>query len=211
MRDAIAGGGLERFRSEFAGVVGEKAAPDARPAAEPVGMHALRSGQLAVGVAPPFGHCDAETLNRLVGEAGNGGAAGLRAAPGRALLVIGLSPGAASAFASRAEVLGFIVDPADPRRRVIACAGAPICASGEIPARALAPMVARAVRASDTPGPVHVSGCSKGCAHPSHAPVAIVGRGRACDIHLNGRLVGSAPVDALPEQLGRLLSNGTGR
>jgi precorrin-3B synthase len=211
MRDVIAGAGPEQCRAELAGIVEPAAAPDARPAAEPVGMHRLRSGQFAVGVAPPFGHSDAETLHRLIGEAANGGAAGLRAAPGRALLVIGLSPGAASAFASRAEALGFIVDPTDPRRRVIACAGAPICASGEIPARALAPIVAQAVCASDAPGPVHVSGCAKGCAHPSPAPVTIVGRDRACDIHLNGSLVASAPVDALPEQLGRLLSNGTRR
>jgi precorrin-3B synthase len=208
MRDAIASAGVERFRSELLDVIKSATAPDARPAAEPVGMHRLRSGQLAVGVAPPFGHSDADALHQLIGEAGNGGAAGLRTAPGRALLAIGLSPGAASAFVSRAQALGFIVDPADPRRRVIACAGAPICASGEIPARALAPIVAQAVRASDASGPIHVSGCAKGCAHPSPAPVTIVGRDRACDIHLNGRLVGSATVDALPEQLGRLLSNG---
>jgi precorrin-3B synthase len=211
MSDAIASIGPGRCRAELSGIAEPAATPGERLAAEPVGMHRLRSGQVAVGVAPPFGHSDAETLSRLVGEAASGGAAGLRTAPGRALLVIGLSPGAASAFASRAEALGFIVDPADSRRRVIACAGAPICASGEIPARALAPIVARAVRASDAPGPIHVSGCAKGCAHPSLAPVTIVGRDRACDIHLNGTLVASAPVDALPEQLGRVLSNGTKR
>ena len=211
MRDAIEGAGPERCRAELSGIVERTAAPGPRPAAEPVGMHRLRSGQLVVGVAPPFGHSGAETLHRLFGEAASGGAAGLRTAPGRALLVIGLSPDAASVFASRAEALGFIVDPADPRRRVVACAGAPICASGEIPARALAPIVAQAVRASGAPGPIHVSGCAKGCAHPSPAPVTIVGRNRACDIHLNGSLVASAPVDALPEQLGRVLSNGTGR
>jgi precorrin-3B synthase len=222
MRDAIASAGPERCRSELAGILEQAVAPDVRPAAEPVGMHRLQSGQIAVGVAPPFGHSDAETLNRLIGEAGHSGAGGLRTAPGRALLAIGLSPGASSAFVSRADALGFIVDPADPRRRVIACAGAPICASGEIPARALAPVVALAVRAhsasktrvyalTDAPGLVHVSGCAKGCAHPSPAPVTIVGRDRACDIHLNGKLVASAPVDALPEQLDRLLSNGTWR
>lgn len=209
MRDAIASTGPERCRSELSGIVEPAAAPDARPVADPVGMHRLRSGQFAVGLAPPFGHSDVETLHRLIGAAANGGAAGLRTAPGRALLVVGLSPHGASAFASRAEALGFIVDPADPRRRVIACAGAPICSSGEIPARALAPVVAQAVRASDAPGPVHVSGCAKGCAHPSPAPVTIIGRDRACDIHLDGNLVGSVPVAALPELLGRLLANGS--
>ena len=37
--------------------------------------------------------------------------------------------------------------PRDPRRQVVACAGAPICASGQIAARAMAPAVADAARA----------------------------------------------------------------
>ena len=56
------------------------------------------------------------------------GAAGVRPAPGRALLLMGLSSAAAATVAAEAKALGFIVDPADPRRRIVACAGAPICA-----------------------------------------------------------------------------------
>ena len=76
------------------------------------------------------------------------GASGVRPAPGRALLVMGLSSAAAATSLPQAEALGFIVDPADPRRRIVACAGAPICASGEIPARALAPLLTRRRRKS---------------------------------------------------------------
>ena len=46
---------------------------------------------------------------------------------------------AASSFAAAAEALGFIVRADDPRRHVVACAGAPICASAHIAARAIAP------------------------------------------------------------------------
>jgi precorrin-3B synthase len=210
MRDALESIGAARFASALAGILEQASAPAARPSAEPVGIHPLRSGEV-VGIAPPFGHSDAETLSHLIGEAERAGAQGLRTAPGRALLFVGLQRGAASRFAARAVSLGFIANSADPRRRVIACAGAPICASGEIPARGLVPVVAQAVRAANVAGPIHVSGCAKGCAHPAPTPLAIIGRAGACDIHLNGKLVSSAKADALAAELARLLPHGASR
>ncbi|MBX9844470.1 MAG: precorrin-3B synthase [Xanthobacteraceae bacterium] len=204
MRNAVEDAGAARFISAMAGILEPASTPAARPAADPVGVHALRSGAV-VGVALPFGHSGAENLSRLIGEVECAGAAGVRTAPGRALLFVNLRPAAADAFAARAATLGFIADPADPRRKVIACAGAPICASGQIPARALAPAVAQAVRAANVVGPVHVSGCAKGCAHQVPVPLAIFGRAGACDIHWNGKLVSSVNADALAVQLERLL------
>jgi precorrin-3B synthase len=211
MRAAVERAGAARFASGLAGILEQSSSPAARPAAEPVGVHPLRSGRLALGIALAFGHSDAESLKRLIGEAESAGATGLRTAPGRALLFIGMPPGTAHGFAARATSLGFIADPADPRRRVIACAGAPICASGQIPARALAPVVAQAVRAANVAGPIHVSGCAKGCAHAAPTPLTIVGRAGSCDIHLYGKLAGSASVDALSGELERLLPNGAAR
>jgi precorrin-3B synthase len=204
MRNAVESAGAARFASALAGILEQAAAPTGRPAAEPVGIHVLRSGGVT-GVALPFGHSDADTLSRLIGEAERARAKGLRTAPGRALLFVGLPQGAAHGFAAHAASLGFIADPADPRRRVVACAGAPICASGEIPARALAPVVSQAVRAANVTGPIHVSGCAKGCAHPAPAPLTIIGRAGACDIHMNGKLVSSAKADALASALEPLL------
>jgi precorrin-3B synthase len=230
MRNAVETAGAESFASALAGILeqGDRNSCDsggrlpppergrvgvgvhlpsafaARPAAEPVSVHAVRSGEV-VGIALPFGHSDSKTLSLLIAEAGQAGTQGLRTAPGRALLFVGLPQGAASGLGARAASLGFIADPADPRRRVIACAGAPICASGEIPARALAPVVAQAVRAANVAGPVHVSGCAKGCAHQSPTPLTIIGRAGACDVHLNGNLVSSAKADALPDTRERLL------
>ena len=60
-------------------------------------------------------------------------------------MIVGLTQQAASSLAAAAEALGFIVHADDPRRRVIACAGAPICASANIAARTLAPQIAGGV------------------------------------------------------------------
>ena len=80
---------------------------------------------------------------RLAEAADAAGAKGIRAAADRVLMVIGISEKAAPAFVTAAESLGFIVDSSDPRRHVIACAGAPICASAHIASRALASLVAQ--------------------------------------------------------------------
>jgi precorrin-3B synthase len=205
MRDAVRGDGLHAFKSAIADLsLTRRLARRVRRRSRSALV--LRSGRVALGVGLPFGHSDAEALQRLVAAARRFGASGLRTAPGRALLTLGLAPNAAQGFAAEAASLGFIVEADDPRRRVIACAGAPICASGEIPARAMAPAIARALsampRAADL---VHVSGCAKGCAHPASAPVAIVGRAGACDLFLDGALSCSVTVAAAPERIGQIM------
>ena len=141
-----------------------------------IGTHRLRDGLLGCGVGLLFGHASATSLMNLTDAAAAKGAAGLRAAPDRALIFIGFSPGATGAFVTDAERLGFVVRADDPRRFVVACAGAPICASGRIAARALAPRIAAACAPSLAERfVVHVSGCAKGCAHPAPAALTIVG------------------------------------
>jgi precorrin-3B synthase len=99
----------------------------------------------------------------------------------------------ASSFAAAAAALGFIVRADDPRRHVIACAGAPICASADIAARALAPQIA-AVAAPYLDGSfkIHISGCAKGCAHPAPAALTVVGTSSGCTLIANGS-TGDAP------------------
>ena len=99
---------------------------------------------MALGVGLAFGHTDADALAGLIEAAARAGAGGLRTAPGRALLVIGVAADISPALAARAESLGFITRRDDPRRNIVACAGAPICAAAEIPARTLAPLIASA-------------------------------------------------------------------
>ncbi len=205
MREAIKSGGLNTFKSAAAGFLVDRPAPAARPAADPIGTHPLSSGYNELGVGLPFGHTDSETLSRLIGAACQAGASGLRTSPGRALLVIGLSSDATRQFSAEANALGFIVGPTDLRRRIAACAGAPICALGEIAARAIAPAVTEAVRSLTDGEIIHISGCAKGCAHPAPASVTVVGRDKRCDVLVDGMLSCSVSSDVLPETLGQLV------
>jgi precorrin-3B synthase len=152
-----------------------------------VGPHPLRDGTFAYGVGLAFGHADTTSLQRLTEAAKAAGASGMRAAPGRALMIVGLRQQLASSFAAAAAALGFIVRSDDPRRHVIACAGAPICASADIAARALAPQIAAAAAPHlDGSFKIHISGCAKGCAHPAPAALTIVGTSSGCALIVNG-------------------------
>jgi precorrin-3B synthase len=154
---------------------------------EPLGQHGLRDDTFAYGVGLAFGHADSTSLQRLSETAEAAGASGMRAAPGRVLIIIGLTQQTSSQFAAAAEALGFIVRSDDPRRHVVACAGAPICASADIAARALAPQIAAAAAPHlDGSFKIHISGCAKGCAHPAPAALTVVGTSSGCTLIANG-------------------------
>jgi precorrin-3B synthase len=152
------------------------APPNTRVPSEPVGIHPLEDESVARGFALPFGHSTAGALRLFARVAADHGATSIRPAPGRSLLAIGLSNARANELRGPAVHAGLIADPHDERRQVVACAGAPACASAKLPTRELAPEVARAARTLvGTSDIVHLSGCSKGCAHSSPAAVTIVG------------------------------------
>ena len=161
-------------------------APDLppRPPAEAIGRHPVQDGSVALGVAPAFGHAHADALAQLVRICSAHGVRSVRPAPGRALLLLGAAETGAAALASAAERLGFIARADDPRRRIAACPGKPACASGLIAARALAEEIAPHLPpGSDA---IHVSGCSKGCAHPAPAALTVVGTVHGCGIVRHG-------------------------
>jgi len=184
--DILRGEGIDVFRA----AVGNRLHPaprlPARLPAEPVGRYALRDGSLALGVALAFGHAEADTLSELAHVAVAHGARWVRPAPGRALLFGGLSDAAADAVADVASRLAFVVRADDPRRRIAACPGAPACASGLIPARALAAEIARQLQPSRDGISIHVSGCAKGCAHPAPCALTIVGTAQGCGVVRHG-------------------------
>jgi len=169
----------------------------------PIGPHPLRDRSLACGVGLAFGHADATTLERLADAAHSAGALGMRAAPGRALMIIGMAEAAGPAFADAAAALGLIVGADDPRRHVIACAGAPICSSAHIAARAIAPIVSRiAAPQLNAARQIHISGCAKGCAHGGAAALTVVGVPDGCALIANGSVrdtpYRTISADALP-------------
>jgi precorrin-3B synthase len=103
-----------------------------------------------------------------------------------------------AALSEAAARLGFIVQAADPRRSISACAGAPLCASGEIPTRELGPEVAHAAAALlDGSLTLHLSGCAKGCAHRGPTALAIVGNPNGFGVVVNG-CAHDAPMATFP-------------
>jgi precorrin-3B synthase len=188
-RDVLAAEGIAVFRSAVADLLVVSAPPRLRgnERQEPIGLHRLRDGTFAYGIGLAFGHADAMALQRLTDAAKAAGARGTRAAPGRALMIVGLTRQTASSVAAAAAALGFIVHADDPRRHVVACAGAPICASANIAARALAPQIAAAAAPHlDGSFKIHISGCAKGCAHPAPAALTVVGTPAGCALISNG-------------------------
>jgi precorrin-3B synthase len=180
--------------------------PPARPPAEPIGSHRLGGHRMAVGVGLPFGHTDTTMLNSLLRAAREMEATGVRTVPGRALLVVGLTRPDAANFTAAARRLDFITEPRDPRRRVIACAGAPICASGEIKARGLSREVERAaIRLTRPNETIHISGCAKSCAYQGVATYTVIGRAGVCDLFVEGAPAGSCESFQLAKRLGQVV------
>jgi len=209
--------GTAPFRNAVAGLLVDAPPPPARAPAEPLGIHVLRDGQAALGIALPFGHADAGLLESLIGETRRVGATGLRLAPGRALLAIGLRPERAIALAGVAQTLGLIVRTDDARRYIAACPGAPRCASATLATRDLAPSIAAAAAALlDGSFVLHLSGCPKGCAHHGRTALTVVGTGTAGEAAAReaaGMVIDGSPRDtpawtvgaaAVPAALARL-------
>jgi precorrin-3B synthase len=138
--------------------------------AQPLGRAAF------LGVGLPFGRISAEDLAKLSSAVATHGGTELRLTPWRAILVPVASIQAARALANDLSTGPFILDAGDPRRRVAACPGAPDCSQATTPVRSDAARLAAEMAGTSVAGiTLHVSGCSKGCAHPGPAMVTLVG------------------------------------
>jgi precorrin-3B synthase len=210
-RDIIAGEGAQYFAEALGFARRSTAKRDTansapRQCREPIGLHALREDRFAGGIGLAFGYAEATALEQLLDVAAMAGACGLRTAPNRSLLAIGLTSDSAARFFAAAAQLGFITRADDPRRHVIACAGAPLCASAHIGARTMAPRLAAAAAPYlSEEVTIHVSGCSKGCAHPRAARLTVVGAPERCGLVANGTprdgWFASVPPHELPAEI----------
>lgn len=128
-----------------------------------------QTGGIVLGAE--FGRINATDLARLVRTSQ---ATGIRLTPWRLLLL---------ETENTVDVTGtgFIDSPDDPRLRIHACAGAPLCPQASVATEDLARRLAGQI-----PGVLHVSGCAKACALPRASDVALVGRDGAFDLVLNG-------------------------
>jgi precorrin-3B synthase len=208
-RDIVAANGTAALRAAIVDcLINGPPPPKSHKSTEAIGTYRLRNGTLACGIGLAFGHADAVALERLTDAARSSGAVGLRPAPGRALMTIGLTQAAASSFAATAENLGFIIRADDPRRHVIACAGAPICSSAHIAARAIAPRIAEiAAPQLSAAFDIHISGCVKGCAHAKATALTVVGAPDGCALIADGSVrdvpFATVGIDELPAAIER--------
>jgi precorrin-3B synthase len=199
----------DSLRRAVAGLVAAAPSPPPRRPIDAVAIHVVRDGRVVLGLGLPFGHARAAELEGLIDAARAAGASGVRTAPGRVLLFVGLAPTAAEDLRAAAARLGFVIRPDDPRRFVVACAGAPICGSATVPAREIAAAVAAtAAPLLDGSVTVHLSGCPKGCAHPNAATLTFVGTDDGCGLVVGGsardRPAGAVAADAVPAAVGHV-------
>jgi len=138
------------------------------------------------GLGCPFGSLDAPMLLAAADLADRYADGRLHITASRALLLRDVMPADAEALTAAAGEAGFIVAPQDPRLAITACVGRPACSSAAMPTRSDAAELL-AMRPAWLGAGVHLSGCSKGCAHPEAASITLVGTASGYDVVLNGR------------------------
>jgi precorrin-3B synthase len=194
-RDIVAANGTAALRAAIVDcLINAPPPPKSHKSTEAIGTYRLRNGTLACGIGLAFGHADAVALERLTDAARASGAVGLRPAPGRVLMVVGLTQAAASSFAATAENLGFIVRADDPRRHIAA--------------RAIAPRIAEIVAPQLSAAfDIHISGCLKGCAHAKATALTVVGSPDGCALIADGSArdvpFATVGIDELPAAIER--------
>ncbi|MER8417342.1 precorrin-3B synthase [Mesorhizobium sp. M1329] len=153
----------------------------------PIGLFPLNGSAIALGIGLPFGSMPAQKLIGLTQYALTLGVTEIRLAPGRALLLLGLSQAACLSLQKTAATVGVVTDAADPRTRIAACPGAPACASGRIATRDIAEIIATENRdLLDSSLTLHISGCAKGCARPGPAALTLVGGENGAGLVVDG-------------------------
>ncbi|MDQ0321943.1 precorrin-3B synthase [Pararhizobium capsulatum DSM 1112] len=174
----------------------------------PAGIHVLAQDRIVFGAALAFGQIDAETLITFIRETEALGAKEFRLAPDHALLVLGLRSDAAAAFSRCATRLGLRPDPHDKGNHIAVCAGKGACGSATIDTKQVArQVIADAPELLDGSLALHVSGCAKGCAHPSAALLTLVGAPTGYGLVVNGPASAAASVYIDEKKLGLALSH----
>ncbi len=154
----------------------------------------LSPGQTPLGAVfgAAFGQIEADKLISLITATQ---ATAMRVTPWRLFLLEG---------AEIADTSHFISDAADPLLTTDACPGAPLCTAATVETREIARQLAPIAN-----GPLHISGCAKGCARPRSCATTLVGRDGAFDLVQNGvpwdqPLKSGLAPDTLSKALGEL-------
>jgi precorrin-3B synthase len=213
MRTLVMAAGEEAIFAE-ASVTAAPAPAGLTPEAKsPIGLISLEDqARSAFGVGLPFGRIEADALHALADISERYGDASLRTTPWRALLLTGVPGADIESLASEIKALGLIADDNDPRRNVFACVGAPSCMSATVDARGDAARLAATIAAiSAAHETLHVSGCSKSCAHRGSASLTLVGRDGRYDLIRNAAAADRPSLTGLSiDQVEALLQSAKG-
>jgi precorrin-3B synthase len=211
VRALVMAAGEEAIFAE-AGLTAVSASVGLRPEAQsPIGLISLKEqARSAFGVGLPFGRIDTDTLTRLADLSERYGDGNLRTTPWRALLLTAIAAADAQKLTADVAALDLIADATDPRLNIYACVGAPSCMSAKVDARGDAARLA-AVIGTAHDETLHVSGCSKSCAHRGSAALTLVGRDGRYDLIRNGGAADRPSLTGLSiDQIEALLQSAKG-
>lgn len=168
----VANGGVTNGRGRMASLIAKGIVPPNCTLAPAVPLPTPKPGLHPDGalVALAFGQMRAETLHALAALGRE-----LRPTPWRMLLLAGAT--------ELPAIPGLITNPEDPIVRITACTGAPSCPQALGDTRKLARHLAPHLAAAQT---LHLSGCAKGCAHPTAAETTLTATGQGYDLIRNG-------------------------
>jgi precorrin-3B synthase len=168
----VANGGIANNRGRMAALIARGLVPPGctLAPAEPHPAPGPGVREDGVLVALGFGQMRADTLRRLAFLGHE-----IRPTPWRMLFLAGA--------AALPAIPGLVTDPADPILRITACTGAPACPQALGDTRHLARRLAPHLMADQT---LHVSGCAKGCAHPTATAITLTATGQGYDLIRHG-------------------------
>ena len=141
-------------------------------------LHAAR-----IGI--PFGQCSAETLIELGRQAEAAGIEMLRPAIDHSIVFFGPDHACRTLIDVSKNL---ILSQNDPRAKIAACPGKPACNSASVKTHALGETAAENIAdLLDGSFTLHLSGCTKGCAHPAKAFVNLVGMNDGAALIFDGK------------------------
>jgi ferredoxin-nitrite reductase len=158
-----------------------------------LGIHAQRQiGLSYVGISLPLGELTVEQWRGLSSIAQQYGSGQLHLSPWQNVILPDIAQ--VDQMLKALADLGLSADALDPAGWIAACRGFS-CSSGETDSPQHARrLIQSASQLVHRPLQIHISGCSKGCAHPLSSDIALLGRDDGYEIYL------PVAVGAFPEE-----------